>query len=198
MNRRRSPSPVRAAVQPMTGQEAGCVSIPSGSRPPAAARRSLLLLTSAPSGTPRAFRGSACANCARSTGSSASPKRAALTHRAGGRRLPGLRPGRPFDPAARRPAHRLPPAATRGHAGARHGAAAIRAKRPRSRISDRSSREVRDDTLMAPYRDLPGLNEMPLEELRLQARLRLRRSGAVGQLGPEGVEAALALEAQRD
>jgi hypothetical protein len=57
---------------------------------------------------------------------------------------------------------------------------------------------VRDDTLMAPYRDLPGLNEMPLEELRLQARLRLRRSGAVGQLGPEGVEAALALEAQRD
>jgi hypothetical protein len=48
---------------------------------------------------------------------------------------------------------------------------AIRAKRPRGRSCDRRSREVlRDDILMAPYRDLPAFNKIPLEELRVLAR----------------------------
>lgn len=47
---------------------------------------------------------------------------------------------------------------------------AIRAKRPRSRTCDWRSREVlRNDLLMAPYRDLPSFDEVPLEELRVLA-----------------------------
>lgn len=48
---------------------------------------------------------------------------------------------------------------------------AIRAKRPRSRVCDRRSREtLRDDPLMAPYRVLPAFDQVPLEELRVLAR----------------------------
>lgn len=48
---------------------------------------------------------------------------------------------------------------------------AIRAKRPRGRACDRRSREVlRDDPLMAPYRDLPGFAKVPLEDLRALVR----------------------------
>ncbi|KUF11338.1 hypothetical protein [Pseudoponticoccus marisrubri] len=48
---------------------------------------------------------------------------------------------------------------------------AIRAKRPRSRSCDRRSREMlRDDPLMAPYRDLPAFDDVSLEDLRVLAR----------------------------
>ncbi len=49
--------------------------------------------------------------------------------------------------------------------------AAIRTIRPRSRTCDRRDRQaLRDDPLMAPYRDLPAFAEVPLEDLRLLAR----------------------------
>lgn len=48
---------------------------------------------------------------------------------------------------------------------------AIRAKWPRSRSCDRRSREVlRDDPRMAPYRNLPTFDKVPLEDLRVLAR----------------------------
>ncbi|TCS60191.1 hypothetical protein EDD52_1158 [Primorskyibacter sedentarius] len=49
--------------------------------------------------------------------------------------------------------------------------AAIREKRPRSRSCDwRSREELRDDPLLAPYRDMPAFNYVPLEDLRVLAR----------------------------
>ncbi|MGS4947518.1 hypothetical protein ACVDG3_18740 [Meridianimarinicoccus sp. RP-17] len=48
---------------------------------------------------------------------------------------------------------------------------AIRAKRPRTRACDRRSRaELRDDALLAPYRDLAAFEDVPLEDLRVLAR----------------------------
>ncbi|SFB14927.1 hypothetical protein SAMN05421688_3251 [Poseidonocella pacifica] len=48
---------------------------------------------------------------------------------------------------------------------------AIRAKRPRGRSCDWRSREVlREDPLMAPYRNLPAFDDVPLEDLRVLAR----------------------------
>lgn len=48
---------------------------------------------------------------------------------------------------------------------------AIRAKRPRTWTCDRQSRGVlRDDPLMAPYRDLPSFSDVPLEDLRVLSR----------------------------
>ncbi|WP_340110602.1 hypothetical protein [Pikeienuella sp. HZG-20] len=62
---------------------------------------------------------------------------------------------------------------------------AIRAKRPRGRSCDRRSRDVlRDDPLMAPYRDLPAFRDVPLEDLRVLARF-LSFAAARGITAPE-------------
>lgn len=45
---------------------------------------------------------------------------------------------------------------------------AIRAKKPRSRVCDRRSREaILAEEVMAPYRELPGIDEVTLEDLRV-------------------------------